>query len=74
MDSEELLSVVYETRKVYHKVIEENEILKKEIERLKCCGNCENEEYWYGEPDCQWLRVCSKYTSKAVVSHWEAKG
>ena len=49
----------------------------KELEQLllepRCCGNCENENWWYGEQNCSFTGKCKVTSTKAVESHWKPR-
>lgn len=40
------------------------------INDMKCCGNCDNEDWFHGENNCVWYGKCKNENKKAGESHW----
>ena len=45
--------------------------INKTIESLKCCGNCDLENMWYGESECNHRSDCNKCHNSAKESFWQ---
>ena len=53
------------------KVCNKNKDLEAQIEKMKCCGNCENGELSAHEEPCQHCQRC--FASKDVTDHENVK-
>lgn len=47
------------------------------INKLKCCGNCEHDEWDYDTPECPYYDFCTKshvdINAGKYTDHWEIK-
>ena len=55
----------------YHKLKEENEQLKQQIEKMKCCENCKYHSFWGDELKCNFLDYDAGFDCLKSKSKWE---
>ncbi len=49
------------------------ESLEKQLMDSRCCGNCGNEKYLLGDPDCDVYNICKTHVKDAKESHWKPR-
>ncbi len=51
----------------------EKEELLVLIEKMKCCGNCKHDSWWYDDPECPHYTKCKRSSVGIHDDSWEIK-